>query len=302
MVRFTLKQLEIFIAVAKHLNISVAAQSLNLSQPAVSQQIHKLELQLERSLFEFIGKKMYLTEEGKAHLKYAQCVIEHAEHFENACFSKSNTMNGTFKVAVGIPLQSMFFRTVAQFMSQHPSVNFEFYDGDRTTQLNYLQDNQVDFCLAVHPVNKMNYVCEKIIDLPMTFILSPNHRLANKKNITSNHLLKETFILCDEGSANYDHLHGLFKKMNYQKLKLIQINDQNAVKQAVIANLGIAVLPNYMLELEFVHGLLKPLIIDDYANRVTGVFWVQHAAKELTSLTQTFKLFLFNEFKRTNRL
>ena len=177
MAHFTLKQFEIFIAVANYLSISGAARSLHLSQPAVSQQIHKIEAHSERTLFEHVGKKIHLTEEGRLLLQYAKNVIEQAELFKEACFSKNNVIKGTFKVGVGIPLQAMFFNALAKFIHQYSSANFEFLDGDRPTQLNYLNENKIDFCLVVHPVNSSKFISEMIIELPMTFIMSPKNHL-----------------------------------------------------------------------------------------------------------------------------
>ncbi|MFC3909557.1 LysR family transcriptional regulator [Legionella dresdenensis] len=294
MTYYTLKQLKIFIAVANHASISSAARALHLSQPAVSQQIHKLETQLAKILFEFIGKKIYLTHEGNILLEYAKKIIEQADLFEQACFSAHHEINGKLKVAVGISLQRVFFKAIAQFISQHPSVQFEFGDGDRATQLKHLYENKVDFYLVVHPVNQIKYTSEKIVDLPMTFIMSPQHHLANKNRITSADLAEETFIICHEGSANYDQLNSLLKKRRNSPW-LIQINDQNAIKSAVMANLGISVLPDSMLEFELKHNLLKSFVIADYTNPVTGAFWVQHVDKQLSPTAEAFKSFLFNQ-------
>lgn len=300
MSHFTLKQLEIFIAVANHLSISGAARALHLSQPAVTQQIHKIEARSGRTLFEHVGKKIHLTEESRRLLQYAKNVIEQAELFKDACFSKNNVIKGKFKVGVGIPLQAMFFNALAKFIHQYSSANFEFLDGDRTIQLNYLNENKIDFCLVVHPVDNSKLISEMIMELPMTFIISPKNQLANKKNITSQMLSDETFIRCDEGSANYHQLNELLIRTNNKSPNIIQISDQNAVKQAVMANLGISVLPKYMLQLEFKHNLLMPLLIDDYTNFVTAAFWVQRTDKKLSPLMQSFKTFLFNELRQAN--
>lgn len=299
MIRFTFRQLEIFIAVAQHLNMSKAARALHLTQPAVSQQLHKLETLLNNSLFEQLGKNIYLTETGKFLLAHAKNIIESAELFMNTCISENMIVNGKLRVGVGIPLQTMFFNVLNKFNQQYSFVNVECKDGDRNKQLKYLRDNKVDFCLLVHPVKSIDLISERINELPMTFIVSPQHRLAYKKNVISQKLSDETFIVTEEGSANYVKIYELFQKLK-NKPKVIQIKDQNAVKNAVMANLGLSILPKHMLQIELMHKLLFPLIIDDYPNPTTEAYWVQHIDKKLSSITQLFKTFLLNELKNIN--
>src|SRR5690606_1016219 len=107
------------------------------------------------------------TDESKVLLEHAKNVIEKAELFKNACSAQQSIPHGKFKVAVGIPLQEVFFKAMTQFMKHYPMVQFEFWDGDRATQLSYLDENKVDFCLTVHPVSKIHHTSERIIDLPM---------------------------------------------------------------------------------------------------------------------------------------
>jgi DNA-binding transcriptional LysR family regulator len=299
---FTLKQLEIFITVARHMSISEAARMLHLSQPGVSHQIRKIEMHTGRRLFEQMGKKIYLTEEGSLLLEQAKNIIEQAELFNTACIANNPNISGKLKLSTGILLQPLFFNLYSKFSRQYPSVNVELLDGDQNIQLQYLHENKIDFCLMMRPTNRIKLVSEMIIDLPMTFIVSPQHRLANKRNFTLQMLSDETFIVCGDDSVNYIKIHELFKKLNNSSPKLIQIKDPNAIKQAVMANLGISVLPNYMLQLELKHSLITPLIIDDSIKPTTAAYWVQHADKKLSAITQIFKNFIFNEFGVTNLL
>jgi len=300
MAHLTLKQLEIFIAVADCLSISKAARTLHLTQPAVSQQIHKIELYSGIVLFDQIGKKIYLSEDGRKLLQIAKNVTEQVELFKITYKNKNNNIQGKLKIGVGAPLQALIFKLINKFMHRFPSVNFEFLDGDRKTQLENINENKVDCCLIVHQENKIYLLNEKIIDLPMTFIISPQHHLNGKNNVTTEMLANETFIICEEGTANYHQLNELFNKLSNKPPKLMLIKDQNAVKHAVMANIGISILPSYMLQLEIKNNLLIPVIIDECAKPVTAAYWVQHVDKKNSPLIRTFKNFLFNELKEDN--
>lgn len=149
----------------------------------------------------------------------------------------------------------------------------------------------------VHLVDRMKLTSEMIAELPMTFIVSPQHHLAAKKNVMSHQLLDEVFIICEEDSANYHKIQELFRKSNNRSSNLLQIKDQNAIKHAVMANLGISVLPDYFLQVELKHNMLIPLIIDDFINPITAAYWVQRENKKLSPTAQLFKAFLFDELK-----
>lgn len=297
MLKFTLKQLIIFINVANHLSISKAARSLHLSQPAVSQQIRKIEAQIGKQLFEQIGKQIYMTEEGKHLLVYAKKVIEQAEIFELASHSKKPHVSGKLSLSINTPLQSIFFNTLSKFVNQYPLIGIELLDGVHNIQLQHLKENRIDFCLMVNPVKKLRISCEFLADVPMTFIVSQKHRLADKKNVDIESLAKEKFIICEEDTANYMATRELFKKMHMKSSRLIHIHDQNAIKHAVIANLGISVLPRFMLEFEIQHNMLVPIVIKHFTLPKTGIYWVQHEDKMLNSIAQQFKKFILNEFK-----
>jgi DNA-binding transcriptional LysR family regulator len=152
---FTLKQLEIFITVARHMSISEAARMLHLSQPGVSHQIRKIEMHTGRRLFEQMGKKIYLTEEGSLLLEQAKNIIEQAELFNTACIANNPNISGKLKLSTGILLQPLFFNLYSKFSRQYPSVNVELLDGDQNIQLQYLHENKIDFCLMMRPTNSI---------------------------------------------------------------------------------------------------------------------------------------------------
>src|SRR6185312_4464971 len=112
-----------------------AARALHLSQPAVSQQIHKIEQYSGKFLFEQIGKKIHITEDGRLLLQFAKNVIEQAELFKIACKNKNDHIHGKLKIGIHVPLQALIFSLVNKFIHQFSSVNFEFFDGDHKIQL-----------------------------------------------------------------------------------------------------------------------------------------------------------------------
>ena len=121
---FTLKQLQVFLAVANHQNVSRAADELAMSQSAASTALKELELRFNVSLFDRIGKRLQLNEQGLALRPKAAALISRAEELESSLIQQSDI--GELKVGATLTIGNyLAINIMANFMHEHPQAKIE---------------------------------------------------------------------------------------------------------------------------------------------------------------------------------
>src|SRR5437016_1028226 len=143
----TLRQLKVFETVARLLSFSRAAEELHLTQPAVSTQVKKLEDHAGLSLFEQLGKKIYLTPAGAELLSYSRVIIEQFQSAEEAMAQFKGVSGGKLNVAVISAGDYFFPRLLVEFASCHEGVTLNFTVHNREELLHQLAENMTDLAI-----------------------------------------------------------------------------------------------------------------------------------------------------------
>jgi DNA-binding transcriptional LysR family regulator len=295
MIKFTLKQLEIFNAVAKHLSITKAAEHLHLSQPAVSKQIDNLKKSCGKSLIEQVGKKIYLTEYGERFSSYSLKIINQAELLI-AEMTESDDVNGKISIGLTSSLQHIIFEVIKSFTDKYPDARFEFSIGNYSKQLTNIDQNIVDFSLTTSAHQKATLSCTPIINYTTHLTASKDNPIFLDKAITIDDILNESFIVGGKESESYLNTMELFNKHNKQP-KLIVIDNQEAIKYAVLANLGVAFIPDFMTQSEMKDSSIIPINLKNSLVNQSNIYWLQNNHKYLSKTTAKFKTFLMDHLK-----
>ena len=294
---FSLKQLEIFIAVAEQLSITNAAKSLHVTQPAISRQIKALETHCKSPLIEQVGKKIYLTPAGNLFLSHARSIMKEVEALKISLAQEEQEINGDLSLGMMAPLQHIIFSAIKHFTKKHPQAQFEINIGSRSSQMQLLQENKIDFCLTATMALKPECRGLTLAKFPMLLVAAAHHPLANKRRCSVKQLANETFIVGDKDSDNYIQTQALLRKIKKDTPTLMVIDNQEAIKYAVQANLGIAYLPYFIVELELSKKILVPLTVEDNAVALSRISWTQ-SFKRLSPTAEKFKTFLIEFIKR----
>jgi DNA-binding transcriptional LysR family regulator len=290
----TLRQLKVFECVARHLSFTRAAHELHLTQPAVSTQVKELEGHAGQPLFEKLGRKIYLTQAGTQLLAHSRAILQQFQAAGEAMKSVTGIPGGTLNVAV-ISAGAYFFpRLLAEFMRRHQGVAFNLAVHNRAEVVRQLEENLTDLAVMVRPPKGPDIVCERFAPHPFVIIAAPDHPLARKKQIPLSALAREPFIAREPGSNTWQSMVEAFRA-SLPKLNLVmQTRSTEAIKQAVIAGMGISFLSAYTVQLECHTRRLAildvkgfPLVLDWYV--------VHRARKHLPAVATAFRRFLLED-------
>jgi len=290
----TLRQLQVFEAVARNLSFARAARELHLTQPAVSMQVKSLEGQAGLPLFERIGKKIFLTEAGAELHRHSRAIAQQLREADEALAARKGMAQGRLHIAMVSTAQYLVPPLLARFLKKHPGVTLKLWANNRETVLKQLADNEVDFAIMGTPPQSMETVAEPFARHPHVIIAAPTHALARKRRIPLARLAQETFLIREPGSGTRGLLERLFADHQLALNVSMELASNETIKQAVQAGMGISLLSLHTIGLELetrrlaildVQGL--PLVRDWYVVRL--------AAKRLSPVAQAFRTFLLSE-------
>ena len=297
MFHFTLRQLQVFEKVANHLNYSRAAEELYLSQPAVSMQIKQLEGHIGLPLFEQMGKKIFMTEAGRELHHYARSIAQQLTEME-AVFDQMKGL-GHGKLTISVVNTANYFtpQLLARFCQRYPEINVILQVANRDAVLKQLAENSTDLAIMGQPPKGLDLIAESFLDNPMVVIAAPNHPLTTVKQVKFDQLAEQTFVSREQGSGTRSAMERVFEKNNIQPRNSMEMEANEAIKQAVQAGMGLGILSLHSIELELETGRLAMLNVEHFP--LLRHWFVAHRSnKRLSSAALAFKDFLLVEAKK----
>ena len=260
----TLKQLNIFQAVAEHENYTLAAKSLYLTQPAVSMQIKQLEEQAGVPLFERSGKKVRPTEAGRELLHHARLIQRQLEEAGQAIEEIRGLKRGRLHLTMASTANYFAPRLLAEFCRRYPDIQVSLNVSNRSGLLQALEDNSTDVVIMGKPPEGMAVESEVFMDNPLVIIAPPNHPLAAQKRIPLKELAHHPFIVRERGSGTRAAVERFLANHNIERPAGMEMNSSAAIKQAVQAGLGLGVVSIHTLEMELTLKRLTVLDVEDF--------------------------------------
>jgi|RhiMethySRZTD1v2_1073278.scaffolds.fasta_scaffold14374_13 DNA-binding transcriptional LysR family regulator len=245
------RDLQVFISVAKHLNYTRAGEEVHLSQPSVSVRIKQLESQLGVKLFEQLGKKVALTEAGQLLVPYANRVIRAVEDARHAIEELQGLDRGSLRIGASTtPGMYVIPGTIARFKELHPRIDVHLGIRDTREIEDGVIRNEFDFgFVGGHLVGDEVDVLPWLTD-ELVLIVPPRHRLASKKIVKRDDLVKERFIGRESGSATRATVADRLKEWEIQLETVMEMENPESVKKAVQSGLGIAFISKFAVETE----------------------------------------------------
>jgi LysR family transcriptional regulator, low CO2-responsive transcriptional regulator len=296
MLHFTLRQLQVFEKVANHLNYSRAAEELYLSQPAVSMQIKQLEGHIGLPLFEQMGKKIFLTEAGRELFHYARSIAQQLAEME-AVFDEMKGL-GQGKLTLSVVNTANYFtpQLLAKFCQRHPNINVILHVANRDAVLKQLADNSTDLAIMGQPPDGLDISAKLFLDNPLVVIAAPGHPLTKLKRVKFARLATETFLSREQGSGTRSAMERVFAQHKIQPHISMEMETNEAIKQAVQAGMGLGILSLHSIELELETKRLAMLNVEHFP--LLRHWFVAHRSnKRLSSAALAFKEFLLTEAK-----
>ena len=273
LMKYTLRQLEIFVAVSRAESVSRAAEQLFLSQSATSTALGEFERQFNLQLFDRVGKSLSINETGRQLLPRAVELIDRAKEIEaqlsgHASFGE---MHIGATLTVGNYLVTLL---VAKFLQEHPESRIHFQVHNTKTIVQQIANHELDLGMIEGDCNHVDIEVQPWIADELAIFSAPNHPLAQKKNIDLNTLLNEAWILREKGSGTRETFDHAFQNHHSQLNIRLELEHTEAIKRAVESGLGIGCISRLALKDEFRRGSLVPLDTPDLKlNRYFYFLW-----------------------------
>jgi LysR family transcriptional regulator, low CO2-responsive transcriptional regulator len=291
MLPLTLRQLQVFESVARHLNHSRAAAELYLSQPAVSMQIKQAETTIGLPLFEPSGKKLFLTEAGRELLHYSRSILQLMHEMESVFGEMKGLARGHLNIAVVSTANYFMPQLLARFIQAHPKIQVSLSVANRDAVIKQLVENIADLAIMGQPPEGTEMLAASFMENPLVVIAAPGHPLARKHHIKPSQLAHETFLLREQGSGTRGVVERFFASHRLALPAHMEMDTNEAIKQSVQAGIGIGIISRHGIELELETKRLAVLDVEHFPI-VRHWYIVHRKEKRPTTAAQEFERFL----------
>ena len=258
--RYTLRQLDVFLAVAHHENVTRAAEELAMSQSAASGALKDLEQQFDVQLFDRVGKRLQLNELGRLLRPKAESLLEQAKEFEQDLIKHKRV--GKLKLGATLTIGNyLAVALMADFLEREPDAEVSLDVANTRAIAQQVLNYEIDLGLIEGELNHPDLDVIRWCDDELVVFCAPDHSWAKRKKLNDKDLLSANWIVREPGSGTrqgFDRaMHGLLPDLTIG----LELQHTEAIKRAVRTGMGASCLSRITLEDAFYHGTLVPLAV-----------------------------------------
>ena len=290
----TLRQLQIFEAVVRLGGYTKAANALHLSQPTVSMQIKKLAETLGLPLLEQVGKSIHPTAAGRDVYETAREILGGVVALEDIASEHKGVIKGELRIAVITSANYFMPHLLGTFINDHPAIRPRLTITNRAKVLERLKSNQDDLLIMGQVPQDIPVEAHPFIDNEMVVVAPPGHPLLGHKNLPLSMLADERFLVREPGSGTRLAVDRLLAEHDIAIAPFMELGSSEAIKQGVMAGLGISVLSKRNIELELAHGAIALLDVEGFP-LVRRWYAVHLSGKRLSLAARNFLEFILNQ-------
>ena len=239
---YTLNQLTIFLKIVECQSITKAAELLHLTQPAVSIQLKNFQDQFDIPLTQVVNRKLYITSFGQEIASAAEKIIHEVNEINYKTASFKGRISGQLIISVVSTGKYVIPYFLSDFLQKHPDIELQLDVSNRSKIINDLQSNCTDFSLVSTIPKKLLIESIPLMKNQLFLVGSKSLSFDNIKTI-ADIPIEIPFIYREEGSATRALMENFIQKNNISVNKKLVLTSNEAVKQAVIAKLGISIMP-----------------------------------------------------------
>jgi LysR family transcriptional regulator, low CO2-responsive transcriptional regulator len=288
----SLHQLNVFRAVARHQSFTRAAEELYISQPAVSAHVRELERLYGIELFESIGRRVQLTEAGRLLEEYADRLLALVEESRRALDEVKGLARGRLAVGAStIPGAYFLPQVLARFQEQHAGVNVAVQIGDTHQILGMVRRGEVELAVVGESREEAGLLLHPYRADELVLVAATGHRWAREGLADVAELADEPLILRERGSSTRENAEALLRRAGVAPQVAMEWQSTEAIKKAVEAGLGVAILSEHAVALEVTCGRL--CVVRHPALRCRRQFYiVRHRDRRPSPAARSFQALL----------
>jgi len=288
---YTLHQLQVFLKITQTKSITKAAEELHLTQPAVSIQLRNFQDQFEIPLTEVIGRKLYVTDFGKEIASAAETIINevYAINYKTQAFK--GQLSGRLKLSVVSTGKYVMPYYLSEFMKNNIEVELEMDVTNKSKVLKSLKKNEIDFALVSILPNDIAVESMPLLDNKL-FLVGNRFTEINQDSSLLNYVANQPLIYRELGSATRLSIENFLDKTGIIPNMKIQLTSNEAVKQSVIAGLGLSIMPLIGLKNELENGDIKIIPVKNLPIISTWrLIWLK--GKKLSPVAKAYLEFVY---------
>lgn len=236
--KITFKQLEVFVAVAKHENMSVASENIYLTQSACSMSISNLEKQLRGTLFNRVGKRLTLNERGRILYPRAIDIINQMNELQSLIMDSNKSPVGHLIVGASSTIGNYVLpKIISEFIKNFPQAKVSLQVSNTEQIIKQTLNFEIDIGFVEGNCYSLDLNIQDWRNDELIVIASPRHPLSQKEKISLHDLKQAKWILREKGSGTREQFESAMKATI---LPYMEFSNTEAIKQAVINELGIS--------------------------------------------------------------
>lgn len=291
----TLRQLQVFEAVARLGSFTRAAEELFLAQPTVSMQIKKLTDTVGLQLIDQVGIRIQLTDAGREVYIACQEVFHALASLEMKVADQKGVKRGILRLGVITSAKYLAPHLLGDFGRLYPGIDFSLKVTNRERLIERISAHEDDLYILGQPPGELDVDAYPLVPNPLVVMANRDHPLVGQKNISLTRLLDEQFVLREHGSGTRSAMTRLFEAHGFMLPKArMEFTSDEAIKQAVGAGLGVAVMSLHSLALEGTSGPIALLDVEGFP--IESHWYVVHPKnRKMSVVAQTFLDFVKEE-------
>jgi DNA-binding transcriptional LysR family regulator len=292
--RYTLRQLDTFLEVARHLSVSRAAAALHVSQPAVSMQLRQLEEAVGLPLYEQVGRQIRLTDAGLDVETCARAAAAQLRQLDDAISQRRGLKKGRVTLAMVSTAKYFVPMLLMKFRQRFPDIEVALHIHNREQIMQLLTRAEIDLVIMGRAPEHVDCVATAFATNPLGVIGSPQHPLSRRRAAPLDSLHGQEFVVRESGSGTRHAMERLFAEHGVVPKIVMEMPSNETIKQAVMAGMGLSFLSLRTIRHELASGHLA--LLD-----VQGLPLVRHwhlthlGSKRLSPAARQFKTFLIEE-------
>jgi DNA-binding transcriptional LysR family regulator len=301
----SLYKLEIFAAVVQSGSFSAAAQRLYMTQPAVSQHIQDLEISLGTSLFIRGRRGVSLTSQGEKLYDYTLRILLLVAEAESEVTHVENLESGQITIGA-TPGVSVYLLTdwLQGFRATYPKLNVSLETAVTTENVIGVLEHKLDIAIVegeLEKIQRKGLGSLTIRPVKMLVVVGADHEWRNRDSVTTEMLNGQPFITRQFNSRTRVWIDNLLSEHDVEVNIVGEFDNQEAIKQAVMSNMGVTIMPDYAIARECAVGLLHSLTVDGVdLQRHIKILWDANAP--FTPIARALLLHLKDKFPQIQQL
>lgn len=254
---FTLHQLKVFSVIVENKSITKAAEELNMTQPAASIQLKNFQDQFDIPLTEVIGRRLHVTNFGMEIYEIAESILNQVGAIEYKTQAFKGLLSGKLRISVVSTGNYVMPYFLNGFLKQHPHIDLVLDVSNKTNVIKDLEQNEVDFSLVTVSPEHLDLYEEPIMDNKLYLVAAANNPFDNNLEEGKAIFSRLPLIYREEGSGTRFTMQQFFAEEDIKPKVKLELTTNEAIKQAVVADIGMSIVSLLSVKNELSQNELK---------------------------------------------